>query len=369
MIYIDNAATTRKKPISVIISAITEILLSANAGRGGHRAGVRTAIRVENTRDIIRKYFFDGNVIFTKNCTEALNLAINGLNLKEQVITSVYEHNSVLRTLKRLELQKKIKLKIIQPENGSLKGPLISALKLKTSMVVLSGMSNVTGEVLPIDDLASEIKKHSDAIVLVDVAQSAGHKKFTYENVDMIACSGHKGLHGLQGSGFLLVKRKISSLIPLITGGTGTSGNNIDIPKEVPEGLEAGTLNAIGIISLGMGVKYTFNKFSVINSRIERYTKFFYNSIKNEKDIKVYSAQNGIILCNVKGLSSETVADTLSKKYRICVRGGIHCAPLIHKFLGTETTGAVRFGFGINNNLIHTLYAAWALKKIAHSII
>ena len=277
MIYIDNAATTRKKPKRVIFSAIKEMLLPANAGRGGHRAGVRTAMKVEASRDAIRRNFFDGNVVFTKNCTEALNIAINGLDLKGQVVTSIYEHNSVLRTLKRLELQKKINLNIIRPENGSLKAPLEKALKIKTAMVVLSGMSNVTGEILPIEELARFVKRNSNAIVLIDMAQSAGHKKFTHEDIDMIACSGHKGLHGLQGSGFLLFKRNMSAPLPLITGGTGTSGNEIDIPKEVPEGLEAGTLNAIGAITLGKGIEYTFNKFDMINRRIERYTNIFYN--------------------------------------------------------------------------------------------
>ena len=366
MIYIDNAATTKRKPIGVIFSAVNEILHPANAGRGGHKASIRTALKIEKVRSIIEEKFFEGNVIFTKNCTEALNLAICGTKLYGQVVTSVYEHNSVLRTLRRKEKEGKIKLKIIYPENGDLLPQLKLALKEKTSMAVFSGMSNVTGEKIDISRLAETVKKMSNAVFVADLAQSAGHLDFDYTNVDIITCSGHKGLHGLQGSGFMLAKKNLV-FEPLVTGGTGTSGNNLDAPKEIPEGLEAGTLNAIGIVSLGKGIEYTFKHKNSIQKRLIRYTKKFSEGLKKIDNVIVYSAENGIVLCNVLNKTSEETADLLSVKYGICVRGGIHCAPLIHIKTGTEKSGAVRFSFGINNNFLHVLYALFAMKKIAQT--
>lgn len=366
MIYIDNAATSKRKPIGVILSAINEIFHSANAGRGGHKASIRTALKIEKVRRIIEENFFEGNVIFTKNCTEALNLAICGSKIYGQVVTSVYEHNSVLRTLKRKEKEGKIKLKIIYPENGDLLPQLKVALKEKTSMVVFSGMSNVTGEKIDISRLAEVVKKTSKAIFVADLAQSAGHIEFDYSNVDVITCSGHKGLHGLQGSGFMLAKKNLV-FEPLIVGGTGTSGNNLELPKEIPEGLEAGTLNAIGIVSLGKGIEYTFKHRDRIRKKMTTYTERFSNGLKKIDGVIVYSAENGIVLCNVLNKTSEETADFLSVKYGICVRGGIHCAPLIHAKNGTEKSGAVRFSFGINNNFLHLLYALFAMKKIAQT--
>ncbi len=365
MVYIDNAATSRRKPLSVAMTAAKEILFSANAGRAGHKAGIKTALKIEKTREIIKKTFFDGNVVFTKNCTEALNLGIVGTKPFGQAITTVYDHNSVLRTLKKLELEGKVKMKILYPdENGSFENALKQALKTKTSLVVVTGRSNVTGKETDFSKLAEITKRYSDALFILDAAQTAGHDDYDYKNVDMVASSGHKGLLGPQGTGFLVLRKTIK-LYPLVVGGTGTSSNKLEIPVEIPEGMETGTLNAAGIIALGKGTEYAVKHRERINDKIFRLAKRFEEGIKTEKNIETYPCDGGIVLCNVKGKDSSVFADELSEKYGICVRGGLHCAPLMHKYLGTEGRGAVRFSFGNNNNFLDVARAIYAVKKIA----
>ena len=366
MIYLDNAATSGRKPIKVILSALWEMLHPANAGRGGHKASMRTAIKIERTRECIRNRFFDGNVIFTKNCTEALNLAIVGSRPKGQVIATVFDHNSVLRPLKRLEKEGKISLTILRPEQGGFEKPLERALQKETSLVVMTAKSNVTGEKTDVEKLASIAKSKSNALFCVDLAQSAGEDVFSYDNIDMIASAGHKGLYGLQGTGFLLCKKNVR-LFPLITGGTGTSGLSLETPLDIPEGMEAGTINAVGIISLYYGIEYVFENRERIKVRSEQAAEFLRERLKKTDNVIVYPSYGNVVVCNVKGKDSATVADILSDKYGICVRGGLHCAPLMHTYLGTANTGAIRFSFGKGNTLLDAVWAAKAMERIARS--
>lgn len=366
MIYLDNAATTRRKPLSVLLSATREMLFSANAGRGGHKASLRVALEVEKTRDIIKDCFFDGNVIFTKNCTEALNLAIVGSEPKKQVITTVFDHNSVLRPLKRLENEGKISLKILTPDKDGFAGPLLEALKKETSLVVMTARSNVNGMRTDVEKMARIVKERSHALFLADLAQSAGYEKLVYDDMDMIAAPGHKGLHGLQGTGFLLVRPNLS-LSPIITGGTGTSSLSLTIPLEVPEGMEAGTLNAVGVISLRQGIEHVFHGMERREKRVSFLVTTMKKRLEKEEKVITYPSEGNVVLCNVKGRESAEVCDELSARYGICARGGLHCAPLMHAFLGTGKTGAIRFSFGEGNDLIQTIYASEMLKKIARS--
>lgn len=364
MIYLDNAATSRKKPIPVLLSALKTAAFSANAGRGGHKAAIRTSLKIEKTREIIREKFFDGEVVFTKNCTEAINLVLTGLPLSGQIITTCFDHNSVLRTVKKLESAGKIRMKVISPREGGFLQPLEEALSAgDTSLVIMSGASNVTGKPLPIEELAALVKKKSKALFVLDAAQTAGHVSYDYKNVDILCASGHKGLLGLQGTGFALFRKNIVCK-PLLTGGTGTSSYTIEIPKEVPEGLEAGTLNAVGIISLYYGVRHAFNHMERMERKYLRLRKQFLTILSEQKNIEIYDSDGSIVLCNVKGKSSEEIADELSAK-GVYVRGGLHCAPLMHRYLGTGTRGAIRFSFGENNNFLQVCLAAVIFKKVA----
>jgi selenocysteine lyase/cysteine desulfurase len=362
MIYLDNSATTRYKPFCVKYACIKEINNSANAGRSSHKASLRAALKIEETRNTVCKYFFEGNVIFTKNCTEGLNLGILGSNLSDQVITTIYEHNSVLRPLKFLEKKGLISLKIISPDKNGLLTPLKTALKLPTSMVVISAMSNVTGLALPVEEMASMVKNYSKALVLIDMAQAAGHIKLGYSNIDMIATSGHKSLHGLQGSGFLLMKKSVM-LTPILYGGTGSSSLSIDPPIIIPESLEAGTANTIGIACLNKGINWTSKHFNKLHKRCESLQNYLVNELKTLSKVKIYGANNGIILFNIIDIPSSEVGDFLSNEYNICVRSGLHCAPLMHRHLGTNENGGVRVSIGYNNHKCDIELLIEAIKK------
>lgn len=366
MIYLDNAATSRFKPLCVKIACLNEIINSANAGRASHKASVRTAMRIEETRSLICKHFFDGNVIFTKNCTEALNLAIFGTSLSKQVITTIYEHNSVLRPLKYLEKTGKITLKILSPDKDGLIDPLINALSVPTSMVAITAMSNATGYTPPVAEMAKIIKQKSKALVLVDMAQAAGHISLDYSDIDMIAVPGHKSLHGIQGSGFLLAKKSVK-ISPLLYGGTGISGLTLDPPIIIPDSLEAGTVNAVGIISLGKALSWTMKKHDKIVRKIEKLDAFLVDEMKQIPDIKIYGAANGIVLFNINGIPSPETGDILSNEYDICVRSGLHCAPLMHRHLGTGEIGAVRVSIGYNNRKHDIEAFCDAVREIAEN--
>ena len=194
MVYLDNAATSRFKPIKVKISVLRELNRSANPGRSGHDESIRAASEIEECRELIGKTFFEGKTVFTKNCTEALNLAIFGSRPKKQVVTTYAEHNSILRPLRYLQKTGQITLKVIAPDITE----LTEALKTPTSLVAITAMSNVTGEVNDIFALSKLVKERSDALFLCDMAQAAGHAKFSFDYVDMAAFAGHKSLHGIQ---------------------------------------------------------------------------------------------------------------------------------------------------------------------------
>ncbi len=364
MIYLDNSATSRYKPICVKLACLKELYNSANAGRSSHKASMRAAMKIEETRQTVRKHFFDGNVIFTKNCTEALNLAILGSNLNRQVITTVYEHNSVLRPLKYLEKLGKITLKIIAPDKNGLLTPLENALNAATSMVAVSAMSNVNGYALPIAEIAKAVKARSNALVLVDMAQAAGHIRLQYDHIDMIASSGHKSLHCLQGSGFLLAKNSVK-LKPIMMGGTGISGLSLDPPVILPDSFEAGTANNIGIVCLAKGIEWTMKNFHRLNSKCRRLQDMLVEELEKISKIKIYGANNGVVLFNIGNMPSSDVGDILSKNYGICVRSGLHCAPLMHMYLGTNNTGAVRVSIGANNKSGDIVSLIEAILEIA----
>jgi len=347
MIYLDNAATSRYKPFAVKAAVWRELNNSANPGRSSHYASIRAGETVEACREIISEKICGGNVVFTKNCTEALNLGIFGVNPKNQVITTVYEHNSVLRPLKELAESGAITLTVIDHSDET---ALINALRRPTSLVVMTAMSNVTGKSFDIGNLSKIIKAKSDAKILVDMAQAAGHVKPDLRYVDMCAFAGHKSLHGVQGTGFLSVKNG-TNLQARILGGTGTSSLSIRHPNTIPDGMEAGTLNTPGIAALKEGVKWTYKNFDAINNNIKEVSNVIYEGLKCIEKVTVYSCANGIILFNIEGVPSEKTADYLNEKHKIAVRSGLHCAPLIHKKIGTSPFGAVRISIGADNTV------------------
>jgi len=366
-IYLDNAATSRFKPLRAYIAAFKHMKQSANAGRSAHSAALNAAIAVETCRETVNKYFFDGNVMFTKNCTEALNLAINGLNPKNHVITTVYEHNSVLRPLHRLASTGKFALTVLSPSTNGFESALNAVLRHDTSLVVVTAVGNVNGLETNVEALAKLVKEKSNATVLVDTAQSAGHLRLSYENIDIIAAPSHKGLHGFQGSGFLLAKPHIS-LTALITGGTGSSTLSLEHPNTIPDGMEAGTLNTFGIAALNAGLEWTFKNFARINAKTDRLSKILREGLSSIGGVTVHKSANGIVLITADRLSPTDLSDALASRFNVCARAGLHCAPLMHKHLNTAPLGALRFSVGFNNSVSDIEKTVDAVETILHEI-
>ena len=373
MIYFDNAATSLLKPYSVkraVIDALDNY--TANPGRSGHFRSMMVAEKIFDTREML-KHFFNANdyeVLFTKNCTEALNLAILGtLKAKDHIIVSCYEHNSVLRTLEHLK-KDGIEVTMIYSDLNDFSNHLEESIKVNTKMVICTMVSNVTGESSDVESIGNFCQKHK-LIYLADGAQASGHIKIdlTNSNIDLFCFAGHKGLMSITGVGGLVVKKGIK-LSPIMFGGTGTESENLNQPDAIPEGFEAGTLPSIPIISLKAGVEFLEKNFSKIIEKEEKLTNYLYNSLKNLKFLTIYSKDDSknVISFNMKNLDSSYLADLLDEKFQICVRAGLHCAPLIHKKLDTINTGTVRVSLDYNNRFEEIDRLVYALKSIYSSL-
>lgn len=372
MIYFDNAATGGFKIRAVTDAAETVIkFLSANPGRSGHRLSITGAETVYSTRTIIAEHFScsPDRVIFTKNCTEALNVAIFGAVKKgSHVITTVFEHNSVLRPLYHLKKQGVITLDVVSPDkNGTFFSSVKSRLRPETELIVMTAISNVTGAITDykkVLDLASLNGVH----VLIDGAQGGGHVplKVREYGISFLALAGHKGLGGIMGSGVLILNDDVD-LSPLILGGTGSESYNLSQPSCYPERLESGTLNLPAIAALGEGVKFTMENLKSFSEHLLSYTKHMIDGLNKMPNVTIYSTPNpaGIVSFSVGGKESGDVADILNSNYDVAVRGGLHCAPLTHKFLGTDGSGLVRASLAVQNGTREINYFLRAVNTIA----
>ena len=354
MIYFDNAATSFKKPIQVkntITLAINK--LTANPGRSGHKLSQQVAEIVFDTREKLKQFFNAENydVVFTKNCTEALNLAIFGsLKAGDHVITTCFEHNSVLRPLEKLK-SNGVEVDVVFCEKDNLTFEIEKFIKSNTKMIITTACSNVTGECIDINEVSKLAHKHN-LLYLVDGAQSSGHIDIdlTKTNIDLYAFAGHTGLLASTGVGGLLIKKGIT-IQPMLCGGTGTDSENLIQPNDIPEGLEAGTIPTLPIISLNAGISFLLKNFQNIKKIEENLSNYLYNQLKNLKFLKIYSKTDSknVFSFNIEGYDSALIANILNDEFGICVRSGLHCAPLIHKKLNTIETGAVRVSLDFFN--------------------
>lgn len=373
MIYFDNSASSLIKPINVkhaIMDALNKF--TANPGRSGHIMSQLVGEQIFETRELVKQFFNadNYNVVFTKNCTEALNLAIFGsLKSGDHVITSCYEHNSVLRPLMHLK-SKGVELSVIDANLSEFHLHLKNAIKQNTAMVVLTAMSNVTGEQPNLIEVA-KICKQNNVKLVIDGAQASGHKNIDMQEIDadFYAFSGHKGLCSITGVGGLLVKNGME-LKPFIFGGTGTESENLNQPNDLPEGLEAGTIPTIPIISLKAGLQFLQANFAEIQKKEHSLSSYLYYKMHELPKIKLYNSQpkSNVVSFNVLGVDSAEIADILNEKYDICVRSGLHCAPLIHKKLGTMETGAVRVSLDFNNTKQEIDFFIKAMNEIVSTL-
>lgn len=366
MIYLDNASTTNHKPLCVKLAVKKSLSKKycANPGRSSHNYSINAGKVVFETRQKL-KDFFDAddtkNVIFTSGCTEALNLAIFGtVRQQKNVVYTSNEHNSVARPLKFLESKGIITTtEVLADENGIVNPKKIeNSISKDTYLVVVNHTSNVTGATADIEAIGAICKSHN-VLFLVDGAQSAGHKKIDMKkaNISMLAIAGHKGLLAMQGIGALIFGNGIK-IEPLKFGGTGTYSEQLLPPISYPESLEAGTGATPAIFSLNAGINYVSKNFEKINSKIQKLTKLLLDELYKRKHLKIFTKQdclNGVVSFKVDGIETSDIADFFNQK-KICIRAGLHCAPLCHTRLGTLDGGTVRVSI---SNFNHK----WEIKR------
>ena len=352
MIYLDNASTTNKKPfcVKLAIKKAFKKKYCANPGRSSHKYSINASEVVYQTREKLNS-FFGGygteNVVFTSGCTEALNLAIFGtLKKGGNIIYTTNEHNSVARPLAYLKNKKQITTTLIETnENGIIEPEKIkNAITDKTYLVIVNHTSNVTGATCNIKKIG-EICKEKNIMLLVDAAQSAGHQKIDMKiyGITMLAIAGHKGLLASQGIGALLFDGNIK-IMPQKFGGTGTNSELLLPPITYPDSLEAGTSPTPAIFSLNAGIKYVKNNFKKINEKITKLTKYLLDELYLKNNLKIYTSKNcynGVVSFRINGIEPSDVVNYFNKN-GVCIRSGLHCAPLCHEKLGTLNGGTIR---------------------------
>ena len=356
MIYLDNAATTRIKP-KVVVEAVAEALTTlGNAERGTHSASLGASRTVFSTRMKLAKFFNaegPSNIVFTMNATESLNIAIKGILEKgDAVITTCLEHNSVLRPLYQLR-DEGVELSFVSADKLGRPNyeEFESLIKPNTKAIISTAGSNLTGNLVDIKRVGEIAKKHG-LIFVVDASQTAGVFPIDVKelNIDILCFTGHKGLLGPQGTGGMYVRDGVE-VKPYLSGGTGVQTYNEHQPAEMPTRLEAGTLNGHGLAGLDAAIDY-INEFGMqaIHDKEMSLMWRFYNGVKDIEGVKIYGDFDvkdrcPIVSINLSDYESGAVSDELANRFEIATRPGGHCAPLMHRALGTVDQGAVRFSF------------------------
>ncbi|TLS35140.1 aminotransferase class V-fold PLP-dependent enzyme [Pseudalkalibacillus caeni] len=378
MIYFDNAASSFPKPPAVseaVMEAITEY--GANPGRSGHALATRAGNVINQTRKKLAGLFglSDPNhVVFANNATAALNQGIKGFPFTkgDHVLTTSYEHNSVRRPLEALKREKGIAVSYFKPEqNGDFDiGQFEKEILPETRMIIASHASNLTGMILPIEEIG-ELAKKRNIRFLVDASQSAGILPIHMEkmHIDLLAFPGHKGLLGPQGTGALLIGGTID-LNPLIHGGTGGASEEIGQPDEMPARFESGTLNTPGIAGLSAGIDEV-NRLGIrqIFGHEWELTKRFMDGLDIIGGITYYGPEKNVertsvVPFTIEGIDSHEIAIILDQHYQMAVRAGLHCSPIGHESIGTIEKGAVRVSFGLYNTTEEVEKLLQAIEEI-----
>lgn len=376
MIYLDNAATTLHKPQQVIDAVVHAMQSMGNCARGTHEEALDAARTVYDARVRLASLFGCprvDHVAFTANSTEALNIAINGLiDPGDHVISTDLEHNSVLRPLYRLEAEHGAELSFVPADKlGNVDyADFERLMKPNTRAVVCTHASNLTGTVLDIGRIAKTAHSHG-ALVIVDASQTAGCWPIDMKKmgIDVLCFTGHKGLMGPQGTGGICVKEGIE-IRPFKVGGSGVQSYSRTHPAEYPTRLEAGTLNGHGIAGLGAAAKF-ISETGVENIHAKERSLMlrFYEGVKNIEGVTVYGDftkdKTAIVALNIRDYESGEVSYELSQGYGIATRPGAHCAPRMHKALGTAEVGAVRFSFSFYNTEEEIDEAVRAVAELA----
>ncbi len=379
MIYLDNSATSYPKP-DCVINNISKIIkkYGANSGRGSYEMSLKTTEHIYLSRKKIASFFnltCPENVIFTYNCTTALNYAIKGIAKKGcHFVISNLEHNAVVRPLENLKQKGICDYSIAEVVEDSCLtlNNFEKRIKDNTIAIICTGASNVFGIIPPYKLLSSLAHKYN-LLFILDYSQLAGiiPLDLNNTNIDIVCCSAHKGLLGLTGVGLLLINNNVI-MDTIVEGGTGSNSENLQQPKLYPDRLESGTPNVLGIISLADSIDFLndIKLNNIYRHEINQIRKIQY-CLSTEKNIKFYTdVLNSrktfapILSLNVKNMHSEQVAELLSLD-GIAVRAGLHCAPMAHKSFKTIETGTVRISPSFFTEKNHIDFLINSLRKIA----
>ncbi len=348
IVYLDNAATTMKKP-QFVERALVRWCKSGNAGRGSHRAALMAAEKIYECREYAAKLFNSKaeNVVFTCNATHALNMAIKGcIPDNSHIITSDFEHNSVRRPILSLCREKGCKRDKFSSGDPDIISNIEKLINRDTTAVVCIHRSNITGRTMPVREIGMLCRRQG-ILFIVDASQSAGnaHIDVDRDNIDVLCAAGHKGLYGPQGSGLLVVNCN-SRIKTIVEGGSGSDSRDEEMPAYLPDRLEAGTLSTANIAALCEGIKFVMKngEENIHKSECEKWIRC--RRALDHRKIEIYDEDipGANFLFNVKGRSAAEITSELDR-YGICTRAGLHCSPDAHEALGTITGGAVRASF------------------------
>lgn len=373
MIYLDNAATTFPKPEAVYEQTFRFIRESlGNPGRAGHGLSVAAGAAVEDARRLLARFFGVSDphrLIFTAGCTDSINMALRGLlSPGDHVIASALDHNAVSRPLEELRLKNGLDVTRVAFGEDALLDPaeVRRGINRNTKIIVLTHGSNVLGSVQPLEPFV-EIARDAGIPLLLDAAQTAGVVPVREDGAPvLIACAAHKGLFGLPGLGILTVPAGLE-IRKWRVGGTGTLSENLLHPEELPLRLEAGTSNSPAIVSAATGVEFIASVgMEKIHSHETCLAARLHRFLRDDPRFEIYSKSNtsgkglGTVAFNLKGVASQEVAAILDQSFGIAVRGGLHCAAVLHQQLGTVPDGCLRVSPGYFNTAdqIETLISA-----------
>ena len=362
-IYLDNAATSFPKPARVVDAVATTLRLNAaNPGRGGHHLALQAGRMVMECRETVARFFGiadAGRIAFTANATEAINLGLFGaLSPGDRVVTTSMEHNAVVRPLQALSTRGVKIVRVKADVEGRVDPAAIREACLPdTRMLVMNHCSNVTGTVQPIEEIGPWCRQRG-ILFMVDAAQSAGVFDIDVEKmaIDLLAVPGHKSLLGPTGTGFLFVHPELA-LRPLLYGGTGNFSQSTSQPEEMPERLESGTLNTVGLAGLKAGIEF-IESAGLDNVRAHEQTLLgtLIEGLQDMESVTLYGPlgsawHGGALSLSIKNVDPSMLGFRLDREYGICCRTGLHCAPEAHGSIGTLPEGTVRLSPGFFNTV------------------
>jgi len=378
-VYLDNAATSRQKPDSVIEAMDNYFKnIGCSPGRGGYECSLKAGRIVLETRLAVAELFnipTPEQVIFTHNVTHSLNYAIKGLLRKgDHVVTTSMEHNSVVRPLRSLEKRGIIRVDYISCDALGMLNPedVRRAIRDDTRMIVITHASNVTGTLMPVRQVAQIARKHNLFFVL-DTAQTAGVYDINFQelNLDVLAFTGHKSLMGPPGTGgFAISERAAREMNPLIEGGTGSVSDMEYQPDFLPDRFESGTVNTPGLAGLKAGIDFIKDVgLKKIREHELRLTERLISGLEQVKGVRIHgpkdvNLQTSTVSITVEGFDMGELSFVLDDEYGIMTRSGLHCAPLAHKTIGTFPEGTLRFSIGYFNTEEEIDYTLECLERV-----